>query len=223
MDFLNFEGMKYIVRYPEGYREGEKYPVILFLHGAGTRGDDIHKLEGNPFFTLIAQHATFPFVVVAPQCHGETWFDHFETLKRLVALIQNAAYTDPDRIYVMGASMGGYATWQLAISMPEPFAAIVPICGGGMYWDAGRLKKIPIWAFHGDSDPTVLTEESVKMVEAVNRRGGNAKLTVYPDTKHDAWTATYQNREVFEWLLNHSRYSEGTKSENNYADAKKFG
>ena len=64
--------------------------------------------------------------------------------------------------------MGGYGTWQLAISMPEAFAAIVPICGGGMYWDAGRLKKVPVWAFHGDSDPTVFPEESVKMVNAVN-------------------------------------------------------
>ena len=129
MDSLIFEGMKYLVRYPEGYCEGEKYPVILFLHGAGTRGNDIRMLEGNPFFKWIAQHDAFPFVIVAPQCHGETWFDHFETLKRLVAMIQNAAYTDPDRIYVMGASMGGYATWQLAISMPDAFAAAVPSAG----------------------------------------------------------------------------------------------
>ena len=223
MEFLMFEGMQYIIRRPEGYREGEKYPVLLFLHGAGTRGRDIRVLENNPFFKLTAQHADLPFVTVAPLCHSETWFDLFETLKRLVAMIQAADFADPDRIYLMGASMGGYGTWQLAISMPEAFAAIVPICGGGMYWDAGRLKKVPVWAFHGDSDPTVFPEESVKMVNAVNKRGGSAKLTVYPDTKHDAWTATYQNREVFEWLLSHCRYSEGAKSDNSYADAKKFG
>jgi predicted peptidase len=223
MEFLMFEGMQYIIRRPEGYREGEKYPVLLFLHGAGTRGSDIRVLENNPFFKLTAQHADLPFVTVAPLCHSETWFDLFETLKRLVAMIQAADFADPDRIYLMGASMGGYGTWQLAISMPEAFAAIVPICGGGMYWDAGRLKKVPVWAFHGDSDPTVFPEESVKMVNAVNKRGGSAKLTVYPDTKHDAWTATYQNREVFEWLLSHCRYSEGAKSDNSYADAKNVG
>ena len=223
MDFLTFEGMQYIIRRPEGYREGEKYPVLLFLHGAGTRGSDIRVLENNPFFKLTAQHADLPFVTVAPLCHSETWFDLFETLKRLVGAIQTADFADPDRIYLIGASMGGYGTWQLAISMPEAFAAIVPICGGGMYWDAGRLKKIPVWAFHGDSDPTVFPEESVKMVNAVNKRGGSAKLTVYPDTKHDAWTATYQNREVFEWLLSHRRYTEGDGKDNSYADAKKFG
>ena len=223
MEFLMFEGMQYIIRRPEGYREGEKYPVLLFLHGAGTRGSDIRVLENNPFFKLTAQHADLPFVTVAPLCHSETWFDLFETLKRLVTSIQTADFADPDRIYLIGASMGGYGTWQLAMCMPEAFAAIVPICGGGMYWDAGRLKKIPVWAFHGDSDPTVFPEESIKMVNAVNKRGGCAKLTVYPDTKHDAWTATYQNREVFEWLLNHRRHTEESKNENSYANAKKFG
>ena len=223
MNISIYEDMQYLVRYPKDYREGDKCPVILFLHGAGTRGDDINRLVGNPFFKLIAEHDDFPFVVVAPLCHSETWFDHFQTLKRFVTMIAEREFADSDRIYLMGASMGGYATWQLAISMPKAFAAAVPICGGGMYWDAGRLKNLPIWAFHGDIDPTVLTEESVKMVEAVNRKGGNAKLTVYPDTKHDSWTATYQNPEVFAWLLSHTRHQEENATDNGYADAKKFG
>ena len=105
----------------------------------------------------------------------------------------------------MGASMGGYATWQLAMSMPDYFAAIVPICGGGMYWNAGRLVNIPIWAFHGEQDTTVFLEESEKMVDAVNRRGGNAKFTVYPYNGHDAWSDTYSNWEVYEWLLQHRK------------------
>jgi predicted peptidase len=97
--------------------------------------------------------------------------------------------------------MGGYATWQLAMSLPEYFAAIVPICGGGMYWNAGRLVNVPVWAFHGQKDPVVLPEESVKMVEAVKHNGGNARLTLYPENAHDAWSDTYRNPEVFEWLL----------------------
>lgn len=223
MDFLTFEQMQYVVRYPENYQVGEKYPVILFLHGAGTRGNDIRALEGNAFFRLTAQHEEFPFVVVAPLCHSETWFDQFETLKRFVTMVQNVEFTDPDRLYLTGNSMGGYAAWQLAISMPEVFAAAIPVCGGGMYWDAGRLKKLPIWAFHGDIDPTVFVEESVKMVEAVNKRGGNAKLTIYPNTKHDSWTATYSNYEVFQWLLTHRRPHTEAVADNSYADVKKFG
>ena len=223
MDFLTFENLQYLVRYPANYREGEKYPVILFLHGAGTRGNDINLLAGNCFFQLTAAHEDFPFVCVAPQCHKETWFDHFETLARFAKMVAESNFADPARLYLMGASMGGYATWQLAISMPEVFAAAIPICGGGMYWDAGRLKNLPIRAFHGDSDPTVLTEESVKMVNAVNKRGGNAKLTIYPNTKHDAWTATYSNPEVFAWLLSNRRGESETAKDNSYADVKRFG
>lgn len=223
MDCLKFENLQYLIRYPADYREGEKYPVLLFLHGAGTRGNDINLLVGNCFFGLTAAHEDFPFVCVAPQCHGETWFDHFETLGRFVKMVSESDFTDPDRLYLMGSSMGGYATWQLGISMPSYFAAAVPICGGGMYWDAGRMKNLPIWAFHGDSDPTVLTEESVKMVNAVNKRGGNAKLTVYPDTKHDAWTATYSNPEVFAWLLSNRRGGAQMAKDSSYADVKKFG
>lgn len=223
MEFLKFEEMQYVVRYPKNYISGERYPVILFLHGAGTRGNDIKRLEGNAFFRLTEQYEEFPFVCVAPLCHSETWFDQFETLKRFVTMVENAAYTDPERIYLMGNSMGGYGSWQLAISMPEVFAALVPICGGGMYWDAGRLKKIPVWAFHGDIDPTVFPEESVKMVEAVNKKGGCAKLTLYPDTKHDSWTPTFNNAEVFTWLLAQRRYRAEAEADQSYADVKKFG
>lgn len=223
MNILNLDDLQYVIRYPENYREGEKYPVILFLHGAGTRGTDIEVLKKNAFFGLTAEHADFPFVTVAPQCHSETWFDHFETLKRLVADIRASEFADPNRLYVIGASMGGYATWQLTMSMPEMFAAAVPICGGGMYWDAGRLKHVPIWAFHGDSDKTVLTEDSVKMVNAVNKKGGDAKLTIYPETGHDAWTATYKNADVFAWMLSHTRWQANTETDSGFADAKRFG
>lgn len=103
----------------------------------------------------------------------------------------------------MGVSMGGYAAWQLAMSMLEYFAAMVPICGGEMYWNAERLVNVPVWAFHGGKDPIVHLEESVKMVDAVNSFGGNAKLTVYPENEHDAWNDTYSNPQVFNWLLQH--------------------
>lgn len=223
MEFFTFEQMQYLIRYPEHYKAGEKYPVILFLHGAGTRGSDINVLANNAFFRLTAQHEQFPFVCVAPLCHSETWFELFETLIRFTKMIQHAEFTDPDRFYLTGNSMGGYGAWQLAISIPEVFAAMVPVCGGGMYWDAGRLKHLPIWAFHGDIDPTVFPEESVKMVEAVNKRGGHAKLTLYENTKHDSWTATYSNPEVFAWMLSHSRPHAESEADNSYADVKKFG
>ncbi len=194
--------IRYIIKTPDNFKEDKKYPVILFLHGAGTRGDDISKLETNPYFTITeSEIKDFPFVTVAPLCTENTWFDLWESLKNLVLEICTLPFADTKRIYLMGASMGGYATWQLAMSMPLIFAAIVPICGGGMYWNAGRLVNTPIWAFHGAKDSTVLCAESEKMVNQVNALGGNAKLTVYPENSHDAWSDTYKNPEVFKWLL----------------------
>lgn len=195
--------LKYVMRYPDGFSDEKKHPVILFLHGAGTRGGEINLLMSNTFFTLTNKHREFPFVSVAPLCSENSWFDLWEHLKKLVSEIAGLPFVDENRIYLMGNSMGGYATWQLAMSMPEYFAAIVPICGGGMYWNAARLGSVPVWAFHGAKDTTVLLEESVKMVEAVKRYGGDAKLTVYPENAHDSWSDTYSNPEVFSWLLQH--------------------
>lgn len=213
MEELLLGKLRYVIRYPGGFSENKRYPVIVFLHGAGTRGDDISRLVSNPFFTLTEKHESFPFVCVAPLCSENTWFDMWEHLEKLVTEISRLPFVDQNRIYLMGASMGGYATWQLAMSMPEYFAAIVPVCGGGMYWNAGRLANVPTWAFHGAKDTTVLLEETVKMVEAVKRHGGEAKLTVYPENGHDAWSDTYSNPDVFAWLLQHQ-----SKSSNEYVD-----
>ena len=201
MEEISFQNIRCVLRKPIDFNSEKKYPILLFLHGAGTRGNDIDKLCANPFFRLTDRHQNFRFVTIAPLCEENTWFDVWERLKALVNDITNLPFADQERIYVMGASMGGYATWQLAMSMADRFAAIVPICGGGMYWNAGRLVNVPIWAFHGAKDTAVLLEESVKMVEAVKRHGGEAELTVYPENGHDAWSDTYSNPEVFSWLF----------------------
>ena len=196
-----FESLEYLIDFPEDYKEGKRYPVVVFLHGAGTRGNDIAVLERNSFMAVNKRYSEFSFITVAPHCKEGVWFDHFETLKRFVLAVANADYADASRIYLVGNSMGGYGTWQLGMSMPETFAAIIPICGGGMYWNAHTLVNVPVWAFHGDRDSIVSCDESKKMVDAVNRAGGCAKLKIYTNTDHDSWTATYNNREVFEWLL----------------------
>lgn len=216
------EKLKYVMRYPKEFDEQKKYPAILCLHGAGYRGDDYERVMANPYFTKTAEFENFPFVMAAPLCTENTWFDLWEYLKKLVIKLASTPFIDPKRIYLMGASMGGYGTWQLAMSMPEYFAAIAPICGGGMYWNAGRLVNVPVWAFHGGKDPTVLPEESKKMVDAVNKSGGSATLTIYPENAHNAWNDTYSNPELFSWFLQHEN-SNVQDIVNEYDDAEAFG
>ena len=124
-------------------------------------------------------------------------------MKEFARFVFEQEFCDKERLYLMGASMGGYGTWQLAMSMPEIFAAIAPICGGGMAWNCERLKDVPVWAFHGGKDSVVSVEESKRLVDAVNNNGGNALLTIYPENGHDARTDTYDSYEVFKWLLTH--------------------
>ena len=200
-----FSCLHYLIRYPHHYCETERHPAILFLHGAGGRGSDLEHLKTNPYFQITDKAEEFPFLSFAPQCHMDTWFDLFETLIRFAEAIASRPDVDSSRIYVMGASMGGFATWQIAMSRPDLFAAIIRICGGGMYWNAGRLKDMPVWAFHGKLDDTVFVEESEKMVAWMRRYGGDPKLTIYPENGHNAWSDTYGNKEVFRWLLAHKR------------------
>lgn len=176
----------------------------------------------NPFFKITEKHVAFPFITIAPQCNKDTWFEMMNNLQEFAYEIRSFDFTDVERIYVVGASMGGYATWQIAMNMPSTFAGIIPICGGGMYWNAQRLIGTPIWAFHGDSDNIVYTEESVKMVEKVNATGGNALLTVYKNTGHDSWTKTYSDYEVFEWLFKNKNTYFG-KNKNKFDNTAKYG
>ena len=222
MEEFKLGKLRYIVRYPEGFSKDDKRPALIFLHGAGTRGNDMEKLRDNVFFELIEKHQNFPFVIFAPLCTENTWFDLFEHLKELVKTIAKLSYVDEKRIYLTGNSMGGYGTWQLAMSMPEYFAAIAPVCGGGMYWNAWRLANLPVWAFHGEKDGCVLPEESKKMIDIAKQAGTEARLTLYPEAGHDAWTPTYSNPEVFEWMLSHESNCKVELKEK-YSDSKIYG
>ncbi len=152
----------------------EKLPLLIYIHGAGSRGNELSKMSRVGPLGEIDNGREISAVIVAPQCHKDTWFDLFAVLEEFIEYQINRDEIDKNRIYLCGISMGGYAAWQMAISHPEWFAALVPVCGGGMYWHAERLKSTPIWAFHGECDNVVFPEESKKIVNAVNDCGGNA-------------------------------------------------
>jgi len=200
--------LDYLLFLPQGYgRDPEKkWPLMLFLHGAGERGDrlELVKKHGPP--KLVEQQPDFPFIVVSPQCPAGSWWpDKLDDLSALLDEVEADYAVDSHRIYLTGLSMGGYGTWSLAQDQPERFAAIVPICGGGSRALARRLKDLPVWVFHGAQDKTVPPEESEKMVAAIERAGGSPRLTIYPDAGHDSWTETYDNPELYEWLLSNVR------------------
>ena len=112
-------------------------------------------------------------------------------------------------------------SWQLLMSLPEIFKKAVIFCGGGMYWNAKKIKT-EVWAFHGRKDKTVYVEESIKMVEAINASGGKAKLTVYPGCGHDSWSKTYRNPEVFAWLLSNEKNNNSMITDK-YNDSELYG
>lgn len=194
----------YLVFFPNKYKEStkEKWPLIVFLHGAFERGDnpDILKREALPKF---ASKKEFPFVIVAPQCPENSHWIAENVMQVTNKIISNYSI-DKARIYLTGLSMGGFATWQIASRFPDKFAAIIPICGGGNPGYVHKLVNLPIWAFHGEKDRVIPLRQSIDMVNAVNEKGGNAILTVYPHAYHDSWTETYENKNIYEWLLQHT-------------------
>ena len=198
--------LDYLLYLPADYAAKESWPLLVFLHGAGERGDDLNLVKKHGPPKLIEEGKPFPFIVVSPQCPRDGWW-HWQ-LRELSALVDEIAMkhkVDQDRIYLTGLSMGGFGTWSLAAYRPERFAAIIPICGGGEVISTRRLARMPTWAFHGAKDPVVPLKRSEEMIDALKHSNDQAKLTVYPEAGHDSWTATYDNPEVYAWLLAHKR------------------
>lgn len=187
-----------------GRDKDKKWPLIMFLHGSGESGNNLEQVKRHGVPKIVEEVDNFPFIVVSPQCPANSWWDDLVLLALLDDMVQQYA-VDTERIYLTGLSMGGFGTWSLAIRAPQIFAAIAPICGGGNPYIAGRLRDVPVWAFHGAMDSTVPSSESRRMVRAVKNAGGDAKLTIYPNAGHDAWTETYNNPELYNWFLQHRR------------------
>ena len=197
----------YLLFLPEGYDKGDKkWPLILFLHGAGESGNDLQKVKIHGPPKIVESKPDFPFIVVSPQSRQRGW--NPDVLKAMLDDVCEKYRVDRDRVYLTGLSMGGFGTWSLAAAYPDYFAAIVPICGGGDPASASKLKNLPIWVFHGAKDEAVPLKRSEDMVEALKKAGADVKFTVYPDAGHDSWTETYNNPELYRWLLNHKRSEE---------------
>jgi predicted peptidase len=196
--------LRYWLYLPADYdtKATAKWPLVLFLHGSGERGDDIEKVKIHGPPKLAAQGKEFPFVLVSPQVPtGSRW--NAEELSKLTDELVKAHRIDQQRLYVTGLSMGGGGTWSLVNAYPDKYAAAMPLCGRGDLAAAEILAKTPTWVLVGDEDSPQTVQNCQEMAAALKKAGGEVKLTVYPGVKHDCWTVTYNNPEVYTWLLSH--------------------
>lgn len=194
--------MDYLLYLPDGYDESkERFPLLLFLHGGGESGSDIEKVKTHGPPRMIEEGHDFPMIVVSPQNPETKGYWDENILVALLDHIEASYRVDTNRVYLTGLSRGGFGAWCLAIENPHRFAALVPICGAAPSPYGDWLGGMPIWVFHGARDKVIPLSESVDIVEEIQRAGGNAKLTVYPEAGHDSWTETYDNPALWEWLL----------------------
>ena len=213
---------KYQVFVPENWAKNKKWPIILFLHGAGERGDDgLIQTEVGIGTAVRRYRDRFPAVVVMPQCRKNVWWSESTMADMAMAALaaaQKEFHGDPARTYLTGLSMGGYGTWYLAGKYPGTFAAIAPICGGILMPDKARAQspddnspyaeaakkigsKTPTWIFHGGDDPVVPVTESRRMNDTMKALGGEVQYTEYPGVGHNSWEKAYAEPELFTWLL----------------------
>jgi len=206
LTFVSKDGKKlsYTITLPEGAdTDKEKLPLILFLHGAGERGSDPSILRNFAIPKIFSSDdCRYRAVTLSPQCpEGETFLNNMDRVKELLDKVTVEYNIDTSRITCTGFSMGGFGTFEIAMQYPETFCAIAPVCGGGMEWRAGELVNMGVWIFHGALDASVRCQHSIDMTEAINKRGGHAKLTVYPDLQHNCWDRAYDEDDLIPWLL----------------------
>jgi len=203
-------GARYLVALPEGYvfDAKKKWPLIVYLHGASSRGREVMKLKEQGLTYLVEKGKKLPFIVVSPQCPDDDWWDSrwmTETVNALVDELLTKYAVDPQRIYLTGWSMGANGVYSLAIAHPERFAAIAPLAGKGDSQRGTRLAGLPAWIFHGAADKTVAPEESQKMADAIDNVAGDVTLTLIPNADHEIWPGVYNNPKLYEWFLQHKR------------------
>jgi predicted peptidase len=222
--FKSDEGgtLNYRLLVPPKIEEGKKYPLVIFLHGAGERGSDNAAQLKHGVGEFVRQRSDYPCFLIAPQCpEGKRWVevdwsaathdlpkeagDQMALVRGVIDQFIEDKPVDADRIYITGLSMGGYGTWDAISRYPDLFAAAAPICGGGDPKHAKTIKDLPIWCFHGDQDQAVKVERSRAMIEAIKAAGGEPKYTEYPGVGHDSWTQSYKNDDFFAWLFAQKR------------------
>lgn len=219
------ETMPYRLLRPLAVKKAEKYPLVVFLHGAGERGTNntTQLIHGSSLFLDRKNREKFPAFVIFPQCPtGKRWVevdwsekkphqqpkepsDPMRMTRALVGQLLKDLPIDEKRVYVVGLSMGGFGAWDFAARYPELTAAIVPICGGADDTTAPKLKDISVWAFHGAKDTAVWPERSRSMIEQLRKLGAMPRYTEYEKVGHDSWNHAFREPELLHWLFSQKK------------------
>ncbi|GAA5035276.1 phospholipase [Marivirga lumbricoides] len=225
------DSLNYRILYPENFSAEKKYPLLLFLHGAGERGSDNEKqlVHGSKLFLDAQNRQKNPAVVIFPQCpkddywakvgvdrseNGNTFdFDYSGDPNKSLGLVMNLLdsmlkkdFVEQERVYVMGLSMGGMGTFEILYRKPKTFAAAVPICGGGDPATVKKYaKKVDLWVFHGAKDDVVPPSYSKEMVAALKAKKANVKFTVFPNANHNSWDPAFAEPGLLDWLFSQSK------------------
>ena len=208
--------MPYRLFIPEHKPGNKRYPLVLFLHGGGGRGDDnLKQIQGGNGFiidllTKADSQAKFPCFVVAPQSpQQEGWIEYdsitptnqLQLVLELIEHLKGSFSIDTSRLYVLGQSMGGFGTFAIVTMQPKMFAAAVSICGGGDESKAGRIAQVPMWAFHGEQDEAVRVERSRNMIAAIRKAGGKPRYTEYKGEGHLIWSKAVKEPDLLPWMF----------------------
>ncbi|QQE11868.1 prolyl oligopeptidase family serine peptidase [Planctomycetota bacterium] len=196
------DNLAFLLYKPKDYDYSKnEFPLLLFLHSADQRGNDIEKLRKvGPPLQYESGKKELPFILVAPHLNkNQAW--NPRKLTSLIDEIEKDYRVDRRRIYVTGMSMGGYGTWILAGKTPERFAAISPIASNAYVEQSMDVRKVPSLVFHGRHDAFIPVNEAIDMVKAIQALGGSSHLKIYEDSDHDAWTKTYAADGFYTWLL----------------------
>ena len=199
--------LNYIVNLPNNYEEkvNELFPVILFLHGIGERGNDINivKRYGIHRYSDVID---IPFIIVSPQCHSNNfWETHINDIELLLQDIKMNYRVDIERICLVGISLGAYGAWNFATQRRELFSSIVSIAGGAMLPKYAKLiSHIPSYIVHGELDKEVSVNESIEISEALVKAGGKVNLMIIPNMGHELCTKIFESKELYKWIINNT-------------------
>jgi len=219
--------LPYRLLLPQNFEASKKYPLILFLHGAGERGRDneAQLMHGGNLFLSDSVRRNFPAIVVFPQCAANSYWSNVQRrtdstgqtiftfqedgaptrdmamVENLLEELQRQYKIKGDQIYVMGLSMGGMGTFEIVRRHPDLFAAAIPICGGAHPATASQLKRAKWWVFHGGKDNVVPPHFSEDMIAALKAQGAQAKFTVYPEAGHNSWDSAFAEPDLLPWLF----------------------